>query len=196
MRGPTVFHYHNLWLIITIMNTNLPQKAFSLAELLIVLTLLSIMLVITLPSWHELFAQTRAEVHAEKIAAALRLTRTSAILFGEPVKFCGSTDHKGCDGRWGNGQIVITQHSQQVLRVLPKIFPGDKLTWHNDAAHNNLESVVFLPTGFTTTGERGHFDYYPQNNREKAFRIVLMFTGKTHIEPIGNENRKKPRNKL
>jgi prepilin-type N-terminal cleavage/methylation domain-containing protein len=159
------------------------QQAFSLIELLLVLAIVGVMFLLVIPKVRGLFAQNRALAYAEELKAALRYARTSAILLGEDVSFCGSADHKECDGRWSAGQIVVTK-SQQVLRVLPEIFRGDKLRWHGSSTAEN--EIVFLPTGFFV-GRSGSFYYCPRNSSENGLRIILLPTGKVQIS-LRDEN--------
>lgn len=149
------------------------MKAFSIIEFLLALLLLSIILLITLPFGQGLLARNRAEAYTDELRAALRFTRISAIKSGEKVTFCGSKNLKECDGSWEEGQIITTA-SKKVLRVLPKVFAGDKLVWRGSLNKNQID---FLPTGFLD-GLKGSFHYYSSNNKENSLVVTLEATGR------------------
>ncbi len=153
------------------------QQAFSLSELLLVLVIFSALLLIAIPNLQDVFAKNRARAYAEALKAALKFTRTSAILRGESVVFCGSTDHKECDGKWQNGQIIKAK-SGRVLRVLPQVFADDKLWWKGGGSE---KGVVFLANGFTKS-QIGSFFYKPRNSTKKNVQITLLSTGRVRIE--------------
>ena len=163
------------------------QRAFSIVEILLVLAIFGVLLLIVMPYGHELTGKNRALAYADEIRAALRFTRSSAILLGEPVTFCGSKNHKKCDGLWIDGQIIISD-SGNVLRVLSKIFSGDKLRWKSSLGKN--DGIVFLPTGFTKGQQLGSFFYCPKNNTDDALAVILSSTGRARISDRDAEGRR------
>lgn len=154
------------------------QKAFSIIELLLVLTIFGVMLLLVVPCWYDLVSKNRTIAYVDEIQAALRFTRVSAILLGESVAFCGSKTHEKCDGSWRDDLIVITE-SKKVLRILSKITNGDRLKLHYSFGQN--DRVVFLPTGFTYGQYDGSFHYCPKNNPKNALRVVFVPSGRTNI---------------
>lgn len=93
------------------------------------------------------------------------------------MKFCASKDHKTCNGTWQDGQIVIAETTEKILRVLPPVFVGDRLVWHGSFG---VDNVTFLPGGFSS-GYRGSFYYCPKDTVESAIAIILGPTGVVRI---------------
>lgn len=73
-------------------------KAFTLIELLLALTVFSALLLIVVPYGQELLEKNSSLAYASELQSMLRFTRDNAILLGEPVTFCGSKNHKDCNG--------------------------------------------------------------------------------------------------
>lgn len=153
------------------------MKAFSLLELLFALLIFSIMSLTTIHFSKELLSKNRAKTYTDGLRAALSFTRINAIKSGEKVTFCGSKNHKSCDGSWEDGQIVVTT-SNKVLRISPKIFVGDRLIWHG--SFGEKERIDFLPTGFPN-GQNGSFHYCPKNNKDNALAVILLSTGRIRV---------------
>lgn len=160
------------------------QKGFSIFELLAVFTVLGIMLLMSIPYAQNLFGRNRALTYANEIRSTLQFARSSAIRFGKPVTFCGSKDHKKCDGLWQEGSIVVTS-SHEILRVLPKVYSGDKLIWCGSAI--TQEGITFLPREFLY-GQQGSFYYYPKNDLAYGLAVILWITGRVRLGRIHVNN--------
>ena len=126
-------------------NNKIYTQAFSLVELLITLVIVTSILLFTLSSLQSIVSKNRAVIYTNELITALQFTRYAAINLGEPIIFCGSKDHKTCQGSWHNGSIVITATSGKILRIFPEIFAGDKLSWQGSFGRQN--TITFLPTG-------------------------------------------------
>jgi prepilin-type N-terminal cleavage/methylation domain-containing protein len=166
------------------MTAKLSSKGFSLLELLMVLSIFGAILLMMIPSWSHLTSRNRALAKLEELKAAIHFTRFNAILLGETVKFCGSSNHKKCDGNWNNGQVVITE-SGAVLRVLSKIFLNDDLEWKGGALARDY--VLFSSTGFTLSRQPGSFHYHPKNYPQNAMQLTLNPLGRCEIKKAGNK---------
>jgi type IV fimbrial biogenesis protein FimT len=153
------------------------QKGFSMVELLFGLAIFSLMLSLVIPQGRVFMGKNRAIASVNELRAALQFTRISAIKLGECVTLCGSRDRKQCDGSWQEGQIVITD-SHNVLRVLSKIFAGDKLIWKGGIGAR--EQITFLPNG-KPKEQKGHFYYCPGGSPENASAVFLEATGRVRI---------------
>lgn len=163
-------------------SSKIRTNAFSLIELLITITLVAIVLVIAMPSWQGMTSKNRTLIYTNNLIMALQFTRATAIKLGEPVRFCGSKSHKRCDGSWQNGAIIVTT-KDEVLRILPPIFAGDKLSWN----HGNV--ITFSPEGFSK-GLQGSFYYCPKGYSKNALAVILYSTGRVRISsetPDGKE---------
>ena len=153
------------------------KKAFSIIELLLVLAIFGAILLIIMPFGRGLIGKNRAQAHTDELRAGLRFARAAAIGLGESVKFCGSKNHKECDGLWGEGQIIVTE-SNKVLRVLSEIPVGDKLVWRGSCGEK--DTIIFSQAGLPN-GQRGSFYYCPKNDPENAVAVTMDVTGRVRV---------------
>lgn len=161
------------------------MKAFSLLELLLVLTLVGILSSIMVPSFSDLKNKNRALVYAHELRLALQFTRASAIALGEDVTFCNSKNHKDCDNskNWTADCIAITK-SGKIMHVWSKIPRQDRLIFHGGTIE---KGVRFSPLGFPYA-QRGSFFYCPEGKSKNAVSVVLQAAGRIVIkEPTEDE---------
>lgn len=150
------------------------KKAFSVIELLFVLTILSVTLIASLPFSKNFVAKNRTEKTINNLKTIINFARISAISRGEPVKLCASTNKKSCDKNWENGQIVISTYSNKVLRILPPLYNGDRLKLNNK---NNV--LIFSEMGLVN-GYQGSFYYCPIGSNN-ATVITVSASGRVKI---------------
>lgn len=150
-------------------------RGFTLIELLITIAVVGILLVSGVPTMRHLILVNRATSQVDHIVAALQYARSEAIKLNVNVKYCGSSDHKTCDGAWSHGQIALA--GNEVLRVFGALAHSDALTW--DSSLNKDEYLEFSPLG-TTNGQSGSF-YYRQNQKDVA-KIVVNNAGRIRVE--------------
>lgn len=153
-------------------------KAFSIVELLITISLIAISLSIALPSLRQTISKNYAIMYANELMVALQFTRAAAIRLGEPAIFCGSKDHRTCNGSWQDSLIVVTATTGKVMRVMPPVAAKDKLIWRG--SFGTTKAITFLPQGFTN-GLQGSFYYCPKNSSESIFAVILNSTGRVRI---------------
>ncbi|EKE01437.1 MAG: hypothetical protein ACD_21C00132G0008 [uncultured bacterium] len=152
-------------------------KAFSLIELLVAIALVAIILLVAIPSFGGMVGKNNTMAYANELMTALQFTRSVAIKLGESVAFCGSRDHKICDGLWQNGSVVVAS-SGEVLRVLPPAPNGVKLIWRGSFGIKNV--VTFSPAGFPS-GQQGSFYCCHRDSSENALAVILSLTGRVRV---------------
>jgi type IV fimbrial biogenesis protein FimT len=152
----------------------MPTNAFTLIELLIVIAITTIITLLTIPCLQKLIITNRAQSYTNEMVLAMKLARTTAIKLGEQVLFCASKNHKQCRGSWNDGSIVIIKKSRKILRTLPPIFNGDKLT----GSHETI--ITFTPDGFSK-GHQISFTYRAKNSHKNIATIILNSTGRIRV---------------
>lgn len=153
-------------------------KAFSLIELLVVIAMVATILLITLPSLQGMVSKNHSTIYANMLMTTLQFTRSAAIKLSAPVVFCGSEDHESCNDSWQKGSIVVTTITSKVMRVLPPVFAGDRLTWHGSSGIK--KAIIFSPAGFSNE-QQGSFYYCPRSSSENALAVILYSTGRVRI---------------
>lgn len=153
-------------------------KGYSLFELIITFTLFIILSLIAIPTWQHFFLKNESQLLIQRLIKAIRLTQQIAIQYGHRASFCGSRDHKICDGKWDKGQIVTMFPMKQVIYVFPKIATGFHLIWQSSFSKN--DALSFRPDGFTR-GQQGHFSISQRDQKTSKIKLVVLHTGRVRI---------------
>ena len=158
---------------------------FTLMESLVILAILSCLLVCSVPSARGLFRESRTITEVNSLVSGLYYARSAAIQLGEKVDFCESANHKSCNGRWNEGQVILEPNGH-VLRSLPALAKNDMLVWNSSGGQDN--KVEWLPTGYTN-GQRGSFYYCSEDVVSSYSRtIVLLNTGRIYVSTMTPED--------
>jgi type IV fimbrial biogenesis protein FimT len=121
------------------------QQALTLFELLLTLSILSILALIALPAWQSMLVYGRRATALGNLRTSLALARESAITRGQIVALCTSTDHMHCDsGDWDEGWIVFVDRNtdykhdtgEPILRVNAPLAGPDHLSGNRLIAHH------------------------------------------------------------
>jgi type IV fimbrial biogenesis protein FimT len=127
-----------------------PSGGFSLIELLTALAVVGLVLLLAVPSFSGLLANTRLEGAAQTLVTHMAFARAEAVSRGIPVSMCSSSDGRTCSGGldWRSGWIVFLGsaaadgkvHASGLLRVQDAAGEGVHL-WASRA------SFSYLPDG-------------------------------------------------
>ena len=151
---------------------------FTLVELLLVLSILSILLGLSLPNFQAMYAQRQADVVIRKVSKAIQLARMSAIRTGQLVTLCRSDSGVECGGQWRDGIIVFSDRNgdrkinqDDVLQQFIT-FPGinGSLKWR---AFQNRQYLQITNQGFTRY-QNGNFTYCPNNGDASLARQLII----------------------
>ena len=151
---------------------------FTLVELLLVLSILSILLGLSLPNFQAMYAQRQADVVIRKVSKAIQLARMSAIRTGKLVTLCRSDSGVECGGEWRDGIIVFSDRNgdrkinqDDVLQQFIT-FPGinGSLKWR---AFQNRQYLQITNQGFTRY-QNGNFTYCPNNGDASLARQLII----------------------
>lgn len=164
------------------MNFSIPVSpkfhAFTLMELLIALTILTLLITLAIPASRHLLLSTQAASQLETLGTGLNYARSQAIFRQEKITFCKSTNHKTCGGNWRDGQIII-DNKGTVLRVFSALPKNANLIWNGSGG--NDDTIVWLPSGYTN-GQRGTFYYCaPHQDASHSQSLTLLNTGRWYV---------------
>lgn len=125
---------------------------FTLIELVISLTLFSILAALSIPMYWHWRAQHAFQAHARAFHNMLVLARFSAIKENTMVEVCPSIDLRHCAQTWSHAVLARTQEGK-VLQIFP-LDPNVKLAWRSSLGQN--QRLAFTPLG-STVGQQGSF---------------------------------------
>jgi type IV fimbrial biogenesis protein FimT len=94
------------------------HSGFTLVELLLTLTVASIIMTLAVPAFTETMRRNRLTTQANELITALNVARSEAIKRRSNVSVCVSSDQATCTGgNWQNGWIVRNDSDNEVLRI-------------------------------------------------------------------------------
>ena len=131
------------------------HRGFTLTELLVGISIVSILLGIAVPSYRYVTNSYRVSSEVNGLLGDLMFARSEAIKEGQFVTVCASADGATCSGStaWNTGWIVFSnatnaaQPSGGILRLQPR-FAGTTPDTFN--ADNGVSAVTYNREGFAT----------------------------------------------
>ena len=140
-----------------------PARGFTLAELLVTVTILGLLMSLGIPQLMQSTAVSRLEAQADRITAALRLARSEAVKRGADVTLCASTDNVNCsDGGWETGFVLraVSGGSTTVVEAWPAAPTGLLLRGTNSSltltSTGTLRQPGTVKVCGTSTADTGH----------------------------------------
>ena len=118
----------------------------TLIELLVAMSVLSILLAVGVPSFSQFTANTRLNSYANTLFSHLSLARSEAVKRNTRVAICKSLDGSACasSGDWSQGWIVFVDLDNNA-----SIGSGEQV----------ITTMSALPTGFSFSGNGNVSDY-------------------------------------
>lgn len=122
-----------------IMNKN---SGFTLIEMMVAIAVMSILLLIALPSFQSTMLSVKLRSYSNELVASAYLARSEAIKSNSAVTMCASSNGNSCDGEWAEGWIILNNNG--VIQSHGALASGYKI--------NAGESkIVFQSTGIGAT---------------------------------------------
>ncbi len=177
------------------------QKAFTLVELMISISVVSVLASIALPNFNQFIVKTRVNNEISQLQRLLLIARNQAINTQFPVTLCPLNAQKQCNTQWdkeisvfidlNNNNIYEPLNNEILIRTKALIFNGDKLQY--GLGRNRIK---YAPTGRTTGwGSNGTFKYCPKNYSEQSRAIIISTSGRLYISTdIDNDGKDETRN--
>lgn len=80
---------------------------FTVLELLITLTVASVLMSVAIPSYQHVSAQNHLATSTNRLLRAMMAARQTAITRNAPVTFCAGDPSNGCDGDWLAHEMIV-----------------------------------------------------------------------------------------
>ena len=133
-------------------------EGFSLIELIVTLSVASILMTLAVPSFSSFVKDNRLITQTNDFVTALNFARSEAIKRGDRITVCKSTDQVSCSGSgsWDQGWIVfddvngdgvVTNPATNVLRVHSSL--SGSVSLNGDAGASLDDYVSYVASGAT-----------------------------------------------
>lgn len=170
------------------MKTNFKKSinhGFTLIELMVTLSVASILLSVAVPSYRSFVQDTLLITQSNNFSSALALAKSEAIKRNTLVRICPSTNGTGCadSTTWSNGWIIFVDSNsnrtmdagEQILQVTPAFTGGNTLT------ANRSELITFRQDGFSP-GSADTYSVCDARGSSYSKAIVLSNQGRFRTE--------------
>jgi type IV fimbrial biogenesis protein FimT len=170
------------------------QRGFTFGELMVTLALLSIVLMIAVPSFAVIIRNSRLITQIYDFNAALNLARSEAIKRGRSVTVCASADQTACGGttgcNWEQGWIVfvdpnnnhVVDGGEEVLRKTSALVNGYTLCGSSGTTLATYLTVD--PKGAASAS--GQFVLCQNSNINPSRAVIVSSTGRIKMAEDSN----------
>lgn len=163
----------------------------TLFEMFVTIGLLSILLGVSIPEFRDLSQSVAGDVTLRRLASAIQVAKTSAIIERTSVTLCPSIDGLVCGGGWHKGVLLFTDSNRS-----RSIEDGDTLIRYIQFPDNqgsirfrafqNKQYLQLSPLG-TTHSQNGNFTYCPTvENMRHARQLILNRTARLRFAQDGD----------
>jgi len=170
---------------------------FSLIELLVTLSLVSILLFVAAPGMTNLIADSRVAETCHRVRASLALARSEAIRRSTTVTLCASVDSQSCAGRAKQGKYLwsqlllfkdnnadrmfFTADQDELIRVVD-LSGGGQVLW------NRGQSTIYASDGSLSGSVNGSFYIFDEADMSQGVRMLLQLTGRLRQADFSNQD--------
>lgn len=150
--------------------------AFSLIELLVVISIIAVLARLSLPLLHDSIQRYQFVMARDQLWHALYYARSLAILQNHELVLCGTDDSLHCSHNWHNEWLVYNRQQHQIVhRFKLNDRAKLKLSWQGN--HAQRVGIYFNQFG-ETGGQQGRFDLRLGAHHAQ---IVLMMSGRLRL---------------
>jgi len=164
---------------------------FTLLELLVALSILTILISYALPSVSAFIDGQRKIAHLNSMASTLYLARSEAIMRNSEVMVCKSYDGNRCitSGEWEQGWIVFEDRdgnrihdAEEVILARQKAASGITVYYR---AFGSNHYIVFNAQGVTETN--GTYTFCDSNGSASARALIVYKTGRSRTSSVRSD---------
>lgn len=161
------------------------KSGFSLLEMMIALSISSILLLLVMPMLCAMQVNAKAALLQTQLFQAIQQAQQEADLNHLPVGVCGSSDQHHCSGAWTQGYLIfmdthsdgIIYTAEQILFSAQSAFPG-RLHWRSFPRYRSY--LLLLPTS-KRGSNNGTFWYCPTETPVPSWAVVINKSGRARV---------------
>jgi len=183
-------------ILATTFKTNI--KGFTLVELMVSVSVTSILAAIAVPNFSDFIVKMRVDNEISQLHRMLFLTRNAAINSGLKAIICPLNDANQCTSQWQNELSVFVDvnnnkkfdANETIISIREAINTGDKLIYGKGRT-----KITFKPTGQLSGLANGTFRYCPKTHKNRARGITIARSGRLYqSSDINNDGFEENRN--
>lgn len=163
------------------------QIAITLLEMLVTLTIISILSMITVPALQDLLQQSQESAVKNDILHMLAFARNEADLRQKTITMCRSSNLHECGGEWSGGQIIFidvanngkVQHESLILSANQRRTVHGQIKMRFYPYYRTY--IQFHPLQFESN-DNGTIWYCRKSSSLPAWAIEVSQSGETHVK--------------
>lgn len=158
------------------------NRAFTLIELLICISIVSILMTSAVPAFTQLLDKRKVDVHKQRLVKTLQLARTTAVTNNKKVTLCPTQSGSSCTSNWSSGYLVFIDdngdreftNNEEILYQFISTDEKSSVYWR---AFGTRSSLQWLQTGITNH-QNGSFILCYDNQPEYSRGLYLTKAGR------------------
>ena len=163
--------------------SNSSTKGFTLIELMVSISVTSILAAIAVPNFSDFIVKMRVDNEVSQLHRMLLITRNAAINSGQKTILCPLASNSQCTTQWQNELSVFVDvnnnkqfdANEKVIKIRAAITVGDELIYGK-----GRNKITFKPTGQLSGLTNGTFRYCPQSHKSNSRGIVVARSGRVY----------------
>jgi type IV fimbrial biogenesis protein FimT len=153
------------------------QKAFTLIELMVTLSVIAILAAIAAPSFSDMIQDNRLIANSNTLTGALALTRSEAVKRANSVTICASSNQSSCTGDWHDGWIIFSDADEDaVVDTDDTVIQVQQGLANNVTVRFDNNRVIYQSSGFSSFN--GTFVICDDRGLSNAKGLVINGTGR------------------
>lgn len=169
------------------------HQAFTLLEMLIIMTIMAIIVMIAVPSFHNIRESQELTTLFPTIQQNVNFARNTAQSFHTNTVMCSSSSMLQCEtNQWNKGILIFSDinknktidENEIIHASIQTHLKYGNLKWNGGATSPNI--VTFQGDSGLPLGSFGHFSYCSFNKSQNNRYIPLSPMGHIRIENNGN----------
>ena len=157
------------------------ERAFSLYEALVTLTVVSTVTAVAVPSFQQLTSSQRMSGAVNSLVTALHLARSETIKRGERAVLCPSSDGRTCHNNtvWEEGYLLYIDrngnHELDADDMVVQLFGATEGLHIRSSAHR--DHVTYQPNGMAS-GSNLSFTFCDKHGRGAPRAVIVSNSGR------------------